>query len=133
LRSENVDSDHDIHSDFYKAQIEVEFTPPGPFQRMFIARNELVQAVFGRWGLRLFKLQGEIDKIVSNLHPPVFWDDKHVMHPIESLNRVFVESVDTAAVRADIRACAKDVDTKGKASLKLLEMWLQSRVELSEP
>lgn len=129
LRSENVDSDHDIQSEFYDAQIDVKFSDPSKQSSAFHKRKELNEKVLANLSFDLYMLEGEVSEVISNLHRPVFWEDKHVSPVIESFNRVFVESINIKAIKADIKQANINADTKNKGSLKIFQLWLEERLD----
>jgi hypothetical protein len=131
LRSENIESDHDIHSQFYDAQIEVEFAESSSQQKAILKRRALNEIVRNKFGWSLFHLEGEVDSIIANLNRPVFWQDKHVGPAIESLNKIFVESVNVKALKKDIEKVQPESDVRSLGSLKSLELWLSARLGLS--
>lgn len=131
LRSENIDSDHDIHSEFYDAQIDVKWSNPSKQSVLFHRRRELKELVFKKINFDLYMLDGEVSKVFENLHRPIFWEDKHVGPIVESFNRIFVESLNTSRVKADILAVSPEIDLKGRGSLKVFELWLLNRIKLS--
>lgn len=130
LRSENIDSDHNIHSEFYDAQIDVEWSSPSKQSALFHYRRDLKELISKKINIDLYMLDGEVSKVIENLHRPIFWEDKHVGPVIESFNRIFVESLNISKVKADVSVVAPSVDLKGKGSLKVFESWLQNRLNL---
>lgn len=130
LRSENCESDHDIHSEFYNAQIETEFADLSPLHSLISQRKALNEKIFKTYGWYLFKLEGEISKIIENLHRPVFWEDKHVGPAIETLNMIFVESLNIADIKNDLRNINTKLDTKSLGSLKTFEHWIRERLKV---
>jgi hypothetical protein len=131
LKSENILSDHDVHSEFYDAQIEVQWSNPSKQSALFHLRKNLNDTIRRSLNFDLYMLEGEVSKIISNLHRPVFWEDKHVGPVIESLNRIFVESLNSKAVKDDIKSISTDADINNKGSLKLFELWLELRQRLT--
>lgn len=130
LRSENVDSDHNLHSEFYDAQIDVKWSEPSKQSALFHLRRDLKELVSKKINLDLYMLDGEISKVFENLHRPIFWEDKHVGPVMESFNRIFVESLNISKVKADVSAASPGVDLKGKGSLKVFESWLLNKLKL---
>ena len=131
LRSENVESDHDIHSEFYDAQIDVQFSEPSPQNALFHLRNNLNRIVESIFGFCLFVFEGEVSEIIRNLDRPVFWEDKHVGPTIESFNKVFVECINMKELKKDIAIIDANLDTKSLASIKTLQTWLDVRLKSS--
>lgn len=132
LRSENLPSDHDIHSEFYDAQIEIKWSEPSRQSSLFHLRKQLKEISLKKYDLDLYHLDGEVSKVIENLHRPVFWEDKHVGPVIESFNRVFVESLNSSAIKENIVKHLSTADVKGKGSLKLFEAWMKIRHNLED-
>ncbi len=130
LRSENVESDHDIHSEFYDAQIDVKYSERSVLGEAIHQRktiNELVRRVYG---FDLYVLHGEVSEILANLDKPVFWEEKHVSPVIESLNRIFVESLNTNEIRKSIKDSGSSTDTKSLKGNKLFQLWLSNVLDI---
>jgi hypothetical protein len=128
LRSENVETDHDMQSEFYDAQIDVQFSDPSKQSITFHLRKELNDRVKQKLSFDLYMLEGEVSQVISNLHRPIFWEDKHVGPVIESFNRIFVESINNKSIKDDIKLVNSAADTKNKGSLKIFQLWLEERV-----
>jgi hypothetical protein len=130
LRSENIDSDHDVHSEFYDAQIDVQWSEPSKLTALFHCRRDLKKLIYEKINLDLYMLDGEVSKVIENLHRPIFWEDRHVGPVIESFNRIFVESLNLPKIKHDVSEVTPAVDLKEKGSLKVLESWLLNRLKL---
>ncbi|RZM78011.1 hypothetical protein [Leptolyngbya iicbica] len=126
LRSENVYSDHDLCSEFYESQIEVQFSNPSPENALFHVRSEVVKACLRERKGYLHTLEGEISKVIENLDRPVFWQEKHVGPVIEALNRVMIESLDARFLKSELKDLLSKNELKSLRSLKLLEKWLEN-------
>lgn len=134
LRSENIDSDHDIHSEFYDAQINVQPSQPSQQTKAFRLRNELNKKISSCFNFDLYILEGEVSEIIKNLERPVFWKEKHIKPVVESLNKIFVESFNNKAIKQDIKSiCAenpiKNLDKLG--SNKTFQLWLEYRLQIN--
>jgi hypothetical protein len=125
LRSENVDSDHDLHSEFYEAQIDVQPSPPSRQHTLLRQRKALNDVFSSKFGDGLFVLEGEVASIIANLTRPVFWEEKHVAPAIESLNRVFVESINSGFLKRAIKDAGSSKDLKSAGGLKTLQAWIE--------
>jgi hypothetical protein len=125
LRSENVESDHDLCSEFYESQIEVQYSNPSPENALFHARAEAIRICQRERGGYLHTFEGEISKVIENLDRPVFWQEKHVSSVIEALNRVMVESLDSQFLKTELESLSGKNDLKGLRSLKLFERWIE--------
>lgn len=131
LRSENVESDHDLCSEFYESQIEVQFSNPSPENALFHARAEAIRICQRERGGYLHTLEGEVSKVIENLDRPVFWQEKHVSPIIEALNRVMVESLDSQFLKAELKSVFSKDELRDLKSLKLFERWLDKVLHLS--
>lgn len=125
LRSENIDSDHDLHSEFYEAQIDVVFSDRSKQNELLHLRKSLNDLFNDKHGQGLFVLEGEVATVINNLTRPVFWEERHVGPAIESLNRVFVESINLAFLKKAVKDKDSTRDLKSTGSLKTLQAWLE--------
>lgn len=125
LRSENVDSDHDLHSEFYEAQIDVVFSDRSKQNELLHLRKSLNDLSNDKLGQGLFVLEGEVSTVINNLTRPVFWEERHVSTAIESLNRVFVESINSGFLKKAVKDKDSTRDIKSAGSLKTLQAWLE--------
>ena len=134
LISENIESCHDLCSEFYESQIEAQFSNPSPENALFHARTEAIQICQRVRGGYLHTFEGEISKVIENLDRPVFWQEKHINPVIEALNRVMVESLDPKFLKNELKnIISKDEynDLQGFKSLKLFERWLGKALHIS--
>ncbi|MCD9840013.1 hypothetical protein LVR66_02100 [Klebsiella pneumoniae] len=132
LLSENVESDHSIHSEFYNAQIDVKWSDPSIENEVFELRKKISDKANYKHGHPMNKLEGEISNIISNLDKPVYWEDKHVSPIIESLNRVFIESLNVELFKASISKLENKIDIKNLKGLKLYSLWLKEYLRMDD-
>ncbi|EKO3843941.1 hypothetical protein P7M10_22880 [Vibrio parahaemolyticus] len=133
LRSENIESVHCIHSEFYNAQIEVEWAEPSIENKVFELRNNFSSLTKKAFGESIYMLDGEVSEVISNLDKPVFWEDKHVSPVIESLNRIFVESLNSVGIKSILRGSNPELDLKNKKGLKLLSLYIEHNLKKQNP
>lgn len=126
LRSENVDSDHDLHSEFYEAQIDVQPSPPSKQSDLLHQRKVLNDLFNKKFGDGIFVLEGEVASVIANLTRPVFWEEKHVAPAIESLNRIFVESINSGFLKQAVKDAGSSKDLKSAGGLKTLQAWIEA-------
>lgn len=132
LLSENIESDYEVHSEFYEGQICVQWAEFPLESKVFELREELSELILGRFGNKLFKLDGEISKVFFNLQKPVFWQDKHVAPVIEALNRIFVESLCEKNIKEIIKNESPNTDIKGFKGLKLLTVLFNDVLKMDD-
>ncbi|QBH96611.1 hypothetical protein EKN56_09445 [Limnobaculum zhutongyuii] len=130
LLSENIEPDYEVHSEFYEGQICVQWAEGSLESKVFELRENLSELILDKFGSKLFKLDGEISKVLSNLQKPVFWQDKHVAPVIEALNRIFVESLCEKNIKEIIKNESPETGIKGLRGLKLLTVLLNDVLEI---
>lgn len=123
LRSENIESDHSIGSEFYEGQIDCIYTEPSNENKLFALRSEFVDACFTRFGTKIAHLDNEVLNLALEFNAPVVDTDKERRHAADTLNKIYIESFDNAAL-ASIMARA-GADPKGLGSLKRLQAVLE--------
>ena len=132
LRSENVESDHDVAPQFYEAQIDVEFTPPSRENALLRARHEIANRIIEKLGVKLTQLDLEQLEVMRRIARPIIWDDNNVGRIIDSLNKVLVETINTKALKRDLHAINHGFDSTKVNSLKLLQNWLEKRCGVAD-
>ena len=125
LRSGNVASDHSIGSEFYDGQISCIFTEP-PMEAVAIkARSALAAAFDAAFSTKLFHLDDELVGTIASLAPPVVDTEKERKHTFDSLNRIFVESLNNGGLEKLLKRLA--VKSSSNGSLKRLQAILESK------
>ncbi|WP_369928520.1 hypothetical protein [Xanthomonas sp. NCPPB 2632] len=99
LRSENVPSDHDIHSQFYDAQIDVKWSNPSLKDVAYDARRTLAVAVSETYAFELFSMNTDVLSMLQSTAVPVFWEKRHVAAFFNFVNQLFVEAINVKALR----------------------------------
>lgn len=124
LRSENVESDHSIGSEFYDGQIECIFTEPTEENRLFALRSQFIEACFKRFGEKIAHLDEEVVTLALSFNAPVVDTPKERRHVADTLNKIYVESIDNAALGSLLKKVG--VDAKSLGSLKRLQALLET-------
>jgi hypothetical protein len=124
LRSENVKSDHSIGSEFYDGQIECIYTPLSVESKLFNLRSEFVDACFQKFGVKIAHLDNEVMDLVSSFNAPLLDTEKERRHVADTLNKIYVESLDSGALGIIISKTGGDPQNLG--SLKRLQTALES-------
>jgi hypothetical protein len=119
LRSENVESDHSIGSEFYDGQIEVKFTDPSTENKLFKLRSEFIEAVFNKVGVKIAHLDKETFDVAREFNSSSVDTPKERHHVADALNKIYIESLDNKALES---ACSKiGASALGTGSLKRLQ------------
>lgn len=119
LRSENVQSDHSIGSEFYDGQIGCKFTDRTPEDQLFEQRSRLLEACFARFGQKVAHLEKEVLDLAISIRRPVVDTSAERRNVVDSLNKVYLESFDNKALEKILSALGQDASKLG--SLKRLQ------------
>lgn len=98
LRSENIESDHMIGSEFYDGQIECIFTELSPEDKLIKNRSEFHESAYKKFGHRLTHLDNETLSIIEHLTPPVVETKKEIHHILDLLNKINIESLNNTII-----------------------------------
>jgi len=123
LKAFNVPSDHDIASEFYAAQIEVQWGAFSNEQQIFENIKSLNKKCKENLGFEIFKENDE--EKLQKISRPIFWDEDNLLPVVNSLNKTCVESINQEKLKSDISEKDPEFDLKGLRGLKLLEKSLQ--------
>jgi hypothetical protein len=119
LRSENVESDHSIGSEFYDGQIECIFTEKPVEIKLFALRSDFVEACFKRFGTKIAHLDEEVLELAAGFSPPAIDTEKERRHIADTLNKIYIESFDNSALAKVLKELGGDPAKLG--SLKRLQ------------
>lgn len=123
LRSENVASDHSIGSEFYDGQIEVKFTDLSAEDTLFGARSEFLNSAASFFGSSIAHLEGATYDLALNFNPPLVDTPKERRHIADTLNKIYIESLDNKVLKALL--AERNITSKGSGQLKRLEALIQ--------
>lgn len=126
LRSENVDSDHSIGSEFYEGQIECVFTEVSREDRLFKARSAFIEASFNRFGKKIAHLDDEVMNLALAFNGPIVDTEKERRHVADTLNKIYIESFDSTALGDMLKSLGGD--PKNLGSLKRLQGFMERAV-----
>ena len=129
FRSENVQSDHNIGSEFYEAQIESKWAEGSIERQVLKKRNAFNEKVLRLFSVNMAQLGTEtiiaakkIQKLVIDTEDAF----KDIIHP---LNEVLVESINVSEIkRYMITKSVPEEEYKGKKGIKLLQLFLEKAV-----
>jgi len=124
LRSENVESDHSIGSEFYDGQIECIFTLPPEEGQLFSLRSEFIDGCFKRFGKKIAHLDDEVLTLASTFNAPITDTPKERRHVADTLNKIHIESLHGPTLSSLLRRLGGNPD--GIGSLKRLQAVLES-------
>lgn len=123
LRSENVESDHSIGSEYYEAQLECKFTDPTGESELLALRSKFLEACRSRYGATIAHLETEVVDLALAFNAPIVDTPKERRNVADSLNKIHVESLSSAALGDLLIKDGRDPGNLG--NLKRLQMLLE--------
>ncbi len=124
LRSENIESDHSIGSEFYDGQIECKFTEHSKEDSLFRCRSNFLELCFKRFGEKLAHLDDEVFEMAVGFNGPVVDTEKERRHVADTLNKIYIESFDNNALGSVLQSLGED--PKNLGSNKRLQKIMES-------
>jgi len=123
LRSENIEPDHSIGSEFYDGQIEVKFTEHSKEDALFKKRSVFLEECFKRFGIKVAHLDKEVYDLVISFNAPIVDSEKERRHVADTLNKIYLESFDNNALGQILNSFS--VDPKKLGSIKRLQLVME--------
>jgi hypothetical protein len=124
LRSENIESDHSIGSEFYDGQIECIYTPASRESRLFSLRSDFMEAFFRKLGRKVAHLDAEVMNLALSFNDPIVDSYKERRHIADIMNKIYLESLDNGALGEIMSKLG--LDPKSLGSLKRLQAVLDA-------
>ena len=129
--SSNVESDHDVASDFYRGQIELEFTESDNETRIFDEKNNFEKIVETAYGFELAKL--DVTDLHEKFRTPIENDKFQIFPAYLALNKLLVENINKSNLKSIlVEQGISQEELKGLGSLKLLEIFISSVLNFSD-
>ena len=125
LLSENIESDHDVASEFYAGQLEAEFADYSDETKLLNERSSFDQFWNDYYSSKIFRYEKNIYDILEDLVRPVNWNKKGVMHVFNSLNKICIESMCRDSIIDAIKKKELDFDAKNTRAMKLIEKLME--------
>ena len=127
LRSENVPSDHSIGSEFYEAQIEVQWAEASAERKLLKKRLDFNEKVRDNYNLTVAQLDTETLRVAKNIRKLLVNTNDAFKDLIIPLNELFVEAINNKDISKDLKQKYPELkeELKGKKGIKLLQLWLE--------
>ena len=119
LLAYNVESDHNLKSEFYNAQILVEWGSESKEGNIFKIISQINKKIKEKYSVNLTTLEKETLFYYSQLHIPIKNTKKEFESLINILNKILVENIDVVSIKK-ILETKKEINIKSSGSLKLL-------------
>jgi hypothetical protein len=130
LRSENIESDHSIGSEFYDGQIEAKFTEHSKEDSLFQKRSDFIEVSFKRFGEKLAHLDQEVYDLAVMFNGPVIDTEKERRYVADTLNKIYIESFDNNALGRVLKSLGGEAKNLG--GLKRLQRILEHIADPTE-
>ena len=132
FRASNIESDHEVVSDYYFNQIEVNFTDSDNEKKIFSLFNMFNKKIRKRFGFDIFNV--DISSLDLWYKPPILDEKNQVFNSYSQLSKFLVETIAVWNIKEFLR----EQDTidkstlKGKGWLKLLEIFVNSILDVDK-
>lgn len=119
LLSYNIESDHNLKTEFYNAQILVEWGSESKERNIFKIIGQINKKIMKKYSINLTTLEKETLFYYSQLHIPIKNTKKEFESLINILNKILVENIDTPSIKKFLET--RNIENiKSLGSLKLL-------------
>ncbi len=123
LRSEDIEPDHSIGSEFYDGQIEAKFTDHSKENILFQKRSMFLEECFKRFGVKAAHLDKEVYDLAISFNAPIVDTEKERRHVADTLNKIHLESFDNNALGQILNSFS--IDPKKFGSIKRLQLVME--------
>lgn len=125
----NIDSNHDIVSDYYFNQIEANFMKSDNEKLMFELRNEFDNKIIQLKGENLTHIN--LENLVEDYKHPILNETDQINSSYIKLNSILIESFNVNALKKLIEESGiSKTDIKGLKGLKLFEEFVKSVLKI---
>ena len=122
LAAENIPSSHDVGSDFYDSQIEIEYPELSGPAKLFDVRARFNRAVQDKFKFKPTRLDSESSALISTFNPPIDRARQGVERAIHEMEKICVETINASNFLRDLIGHGAEEPDGG--SLKVLEAWV---------
>ena len=129
LLSENIESDHDVASEFYAAQREAKFSELS-HESMLLKQRSIFEGVCkNQDDFKIFDYEKDEYELLGEIIRPVNWNEKGVTYIINSLTKLCIESIDRKNLKNQVKKMDGSIELGDMGGLKHLEKWIELRLE----
>ena len=96
LAAENIPSSHDVGSDFYDSQIEIEYPELSGPAKLFDVRARFNRAVQDKFKFKPTRLDSESSALISTFNPPIDRARQGVERAIHEMEKICVETINAS-------------------------------------
>ena len=128
--SSNVDSDHDIFSDFYLMQIEARAEKSDNEIQIFRLKNIFEKLIYETFKFEIFKV--DIAKLKYNYQSPVLNEKNQVFNAYMNLNILLIDNINAREIKKLLQNEVDPPELRNKGSLKLLKLFFEHKLDISD-
>lgn len=123
----NIESDHDIRSDYYLQEIEAEFVDSDNENRVLKLKDIFEKKVYLKTRLSLSKIK--ITKPPIDYKPPIINERQQIFRSYTKINSLLTETIQTAEIKKYLLTKGfKEDELNNLGGLKTLDMFLKYTV-----
>jgi hypothetical protein len=127
----NIDSDHDIVSDYYTNQIEGGFTSSDNESGVFYHRNEFDKRILEKHGFEITQI--DINNLIKEYKHPILNEQNQIDNSYVKLNSLLIESLNVVEIKKKlIENGVTTKSIKGLGGLKLFQKFIEIILNKSE-
>jgi|GEM_PF-6434800 len=120
----NIDSDHDIVSDYYFNQIEANFMVSDNEHKIFDLRNEFDEKIQKEFGIVLTKIN--FQELINDYKHPIINERNQINLAYKKLHSMLNESLSIDNIKATLlKSGALEKEIKGLGGIKLFQLFIQ--------
>jgi predicted GIY-YIG superfamily endonuclease len=136
LLSYNVKSDHNIHSEFYDAQINIIYPEPIKEVSILISKNKLNKIFSEKFGFKLFITEYQDDhslfEICRKYKKILFNNEDDFKNVINEWNKEIIEDINKEDLKNYLKNINTNVDFNELGSIKLLKEFIINVLNLPD-
>jgi len=133
LKSFNIESDHDVASDYHEALLgRLAIPQESKEATLFRLAAEFAQKFSVLLGADYYHLTTEANNLITKFKTPVAFDEESIGYGFVDLNNVIVENINPEPLKRILRKFIREGDLGQKRGLKLSEMHLQTVLNIAD-
>ncbi|MDD3940218.1 MAG: hypothetical protein PHQ01_01420 [Candidatus Pacebacteria bacterium] len=122
LKSENIESDHDIGGDFYDSQLECKFVDTHEEGGLLKSSEIFLQKVRKKFKIKLVYLNQERVNLINDFKPLIIFKEDYFRNRIDNMNKIFIEALNGEKIDELVEVIGlPSYPKKGLKSLKKME------------
>ena len=127
----NIESDHDVVSDYYTNQIEANFTSSDNESGIFYYRNEFDNLILKKHGFEITQI--DINRLIEEYRYPIINEQNQIDNSYIKLNALLIESLNVKEIKKILIEKGETKDSlKSLRGLKLFEKYINKILHIND-